>query len=351
MPRMRFRRPGPGQKGLFDQLEHGKRLAETPTPLDRLDQTVDFEGFRDLLLDLLGYRKTEDKGGNAAFDPVFMLKVLVLQKFHGLSDEATEFQIRDRFSFLRFLGLQPGDATPDRNTIWDFKERLGPDGVVELFRAFNARLAEAGVRGQEGKIVDASFVEVPRQRNGRTENQQIKEGEEPGDWKKHPAKRCQKDLDARWANKGQEVHYGYKNHVKADAQTKLIEDYRVSAASEHDSQCFEALVAKGDGTVWADSAYRSRESLGMLRKKKVKAQINQKGQKGRPLTEAQQRENRQKSRVRARVEHVFGYQANTMGADRIRTRGMMRAAREIGLGNLVYNLMRSIVLGALFRQA
>ncbi|MBK1884924.1 transposase, partial [Luteolibacter pohnpeiensis] len=103
-----------------------------------------------------------------------------------------------------------------------------------------------------------------------TEDAAIKRGETPEDWKDKPRKLCQKDLDALWAKKNNKVHYGYKNHLKADVKTKLVRDFRVSAASEHDSQCLEELVKGGDGTVYADSAYRSRGSMAMLRRKKVK---------------------------------------------------------------------------------
>lgn len=337
---MRFRRPGSNQQDLFGQLDHAKKMAQRITPLDKLTAVIDFEVFRDRLIELLGYKDRVDKGGNAPFDPVFMFKIVVMQKYYALSEEQTEEQILDRFSFMRFLGVAPGDAIPDKNTIWDFKEKLGADGVAALFADLDEALAARGIHGKEGVTVDASFVEVPRQRNGREENATIKRGETPEDWKDKPRKLCQKDLDARWAKKNNEVHYGYKNHVKADVKTKLIRDFRVSAASEHDSQCFEDLVKEGDVTVYADSAYRSRGSMAMLRRKKVKARICQKGSRGKPLTKAQKRANRRKSRIRARAEHVFGAQAWQMGADRIATIGIVRAARNIGLGNLVYNLFR-----------
>lgn len=337
---MRFRRPGSQQQDLFKQLDHASRLALRTTPLDKLSSAVDFEIFRDKLDELLGYKDRVDKGGNAPFDPVFMFKIAVLQKYYALSEEQTEEQILDRFSFMRFLGVAPGDELPDKNTIWDFKERLGAEGVAALFELFDKELAARGIHGKEGVIVDASFVDVPRQRNSRGDNDTIKRGGTPEAWQDQPRMLSQKDLDARWAKKNHEVHYGYKNHVKADVATKLVRDYRVSEASQHDSQCFGDLVAEGDGTVYADSAYRSRDSMAMLRGKKLKARICQKGTKGKPLTAAQKRANRAKSRVRARGEHVFGAQAWQMGADRIRTIGLVRAVREIGLGNLVYNLLR-----------
>ena len=108
-----------------------------------------------------------------------MFKALVLQKFHGLSDEECEFQIRDRFSFMIFLGLHPGDAVPDARTILDFKEALeqdGRDGARRLFERFEQMLSKGGLIGRKGSIVDASFVDAPRQRNSRKENEQIKEG-------------------------------------------------------------------------------------------------------------------------------------------------------------------------------
>jgi len=337
---MRFRRPGSGQQDLLGQLEHAKKLAERTTPLDKLAAAVEFEMFRDRLVELLGYKDRPDKGGNAPFDPVFMFKIVVMQKYYALSEEQTEEQILDRFSFMRFLGVAPGDAIPDKNTIWDFKEKLGAEGVAALFSDLDAALAERGIHGKEGVTVDASFVEVPRQRNTRGENKAIKGGETPEDWKDKPHMLRQKDRDARWAKKNNETHYGYKNHVKADVRTKLVRDYRVSAANEHDSQSFEDLVGEGDGTVYADSAYRSKASMAMLRRKGVKARICQKGGKGKPLNARQKRANRKKSRVRARAEHVFGTQTWQMKADRISTIGIVRASRGVGLGNLVYNLVR-----------
>ncbi|MFK7851785.1 MAG: IS5 family transposase, partial [Akkermansiaceae bacterium] len=217
---------------------------------------------------------------------------------------------------------------------------LGAGGIVRLFEHFDGHLAALGFHGKEGIIVDASFVEVPRQRNSRKENQTVKEGGIPEEWNGNPSKLRQKDTDARWAKKNNETHYGYKNHIKCDAKTKLIRRYRASQANLHDSQCFEELLEEGDHTVWADSAYRSKESLRMLRGKKLKARLCAKGTKAKALTPGQKRENRKKSRTRARVEHIFGHQVYLMKADCIRTIGIMRATMQIGLGNLVYNFVR-----------
>ncbi len=96
----------------------------------------------------------------------------------------------------------------------------------------------------EGKIIDASFVEAPRQRNSRENNQQIKEGKGEGLWTDEPNKKRQKDIDARWTKKNNQHYYGYKNHAKVDAGSKLIERYEITDASVHDSQALDALLDK-----------------------------------------------------------------------------------------------------------
>lgn len=90
--------------------------------------------------------------------------------------------------------------------------------------------------------MDVSFVNVPRQRNSRGENDTIKQGNIPEGFESNPAKLNQKDCDAKWMTKNKERHYGYKNHVNADAQTKLITKFTTSTASVHDSQAIEDIV-------------------------------------------------------------------------------------------------------------
>ena len=342
---MRFRKPSETPQDLFSQIQHSQRLAELSTPLDKLAEVIDFELFRKTLMSAMGYVKKKDLGGNTPFDPVFMFKIVILQKYYNLSEEQTEFQIMDRFSFMRFLGLFPNDKIPDKNTIWLFKEKLGADGVIELFNQLDSLLLDSGIIGKEGVSVDASFVDVPKQRNTRAENKSIKNGKLPEGWENHSAQKLrQKDLDARWTKKNSEVHYGYKNHSKMDNHTKLLRRWLVSPASEHDSQCFMEILDDSDGVVYADSAYRSEETMKQLRKRKLKARINQKGTKVKSLTKSQKYSNKQKSKIRCRVEHVFGDQAH-IGADKIRSIGILRACRGIGLGNLVYNLRRLSQLG------
>ncbi len=204
---------------------------------------------------------------------------------------------------------------------------------------------------------------VPRNHNKCEENAAIKKGEVPEDWENKPAKRCQKDVDARWSeedqrtfqwtvfptNKHGRAHYGYKNHVNVDRMHKLVRRYHVSDAAVHDSQAVDHLLMQGNtgSGVWADSACRSEEMEAKLRARQLKSHIHRKGNRGKPLTEQAQKSNRTKSTVRVRVEHIFGAQANDMGGTLVRTIGLARAKARIGMKNLACNMRRLGQLGRL----
>jgi len=312
---------------------------ERDPPLERLDKRIDWELFRSDL-ETLVKKEAKGPGGRPRHDVVMMFKVLVLQRYYNLSDEQTEFQINDRLSFQKFLGLTLADDVPDEKTIWLFREEIGK-GVRSLFDRFDGHLKEKGLVGKEGKIIDASFVDVPRQRNSREENELIKVGAVPLEFGKNEYKLSQKDTEARWTKKGDEKHYGYKDHVKAAAKTKLIEDYVVTDASVHDSQVTEELTKKGDGELHADSAYRSEEIEEVLKSKEIKSQVHERAYRNNPLTDEQKAENKKKSKIRVRIEHIFGHMTNSM-RDGLKMRfiGVKRNAVGIGLLNLVYNMAR-----------
>lgn len=214
-----------------------------------------------------------------------------------------------------------------------------------LFREFSNMLEEAHLITREGTMVDATFVDAPRQRNTREENQTIKDGEVPEEWKESANihKIRQKDTDARWAKKNQETHYGYKNHVKADTKSKLVAGYSVTSASVHDSQALVELMDENDKILYADSAYVGEELHEKL-PENLEIQVCEKGKRGTPLTEEQKESNRIKSKIRSRVEHIFGYMTGSMNGITLRSIGIERAKFNIGLTNLVYNICRYEIL-------
>jgi transposase, IS5 family len=337
------------QPGFFDVEQRAAKLTEMGDPLVGLNAEIDWEAFRPDL-NRVYEKERKSNAGAKPFDVVVMFKVLVLQQLNNLSDDRIEYQIRDRFSFMRFLGLELEDCVPDAKTVWVFRERLKELELVDvLFARFHEQLAALGYVARAGQMIDATFVEVPRQRNSREENAQIKAGEVPEAWQAHPEKQRQKDTEARWTKKNEENHYGYKNHINADAGHKLIHDYEVTDAAVHDSQVFEELLDHTPGedgekrAVYADSAYRSQAHEETLAEENIESQVCEKGTRGHPLTEEQKRSNRSKSKVRARVEHVFGAQA-AMGGHWVRTIGLKRAQVKIGMMNLVYNMTRLVQL-------
>src|SRR5690606_15039770 len=184
----------------------------------------------------------------------------------------------------------------------------------------------------------------------REDNERIKRGERPEEFDRNAHRGAQKDTDARWLRKNGKNHYGYKNHAKVDAASKLIEDYHASSASMHDSQAVAGLVRKGDRWLYADSAYAGESISRDLADKKVACLIHEKGAGKRKLTETQLALNRLKSKTRVRVEHIFGWQW-WHGGTRLRTIGIERASRGIGMRNLVYNLFRVECLVRLGRAA
>lgn len=285
---------------------------------------------------------------------------------YNLSDDQLEYQIVDRAGFKRFLDLKKSDKVPDSKTFWLFREQLiEKDVIMDLFRTFSETLDAAGVFANEGKMADASFAEAPRQRDTREENKHIKEtGIAPGKWKVKPHKLAQQDIDARWTKKNNATFYGYKNHVKADTKTKLIEEYIVTDASVHDSQAMEQLLTEKDEgqPLYADSAYTGEDQETVYKKKKVINKIIEKGYRDKPLTpwdnsinqrgevrirqyptgltEGQKTNNKEKSGTRARIERAFGFAENSMHGSIVRTIGIARAKTKIGLMNLTYNISR-----------
>lgn len=330
--------------GLFDEDFRLKKLAEKGDPLAKLDKVIDWELFRPLLDKVLEIQeKNPSQGGRPHYDYVMMFKILVLQQYHSLSDERTEFEINDKLTFMRFLGLRLGDAVPDSNTIWTFREDLTKaKAIKKLFEIFNRELDNQGIIARKGSIVDASFVEIPRQRNTREENASIKKGEIPEEWKGTPAKMSHKDTDARWAKKNGEKHYGYKNHIKVDRKSRVITKYAVTGANVHDSQAVPELLEKTDEghTLYGDSAYSGAPISGKLKKRRITPRICEKGTRGNPLTKEQMKRNRKKSQTRVLVEHVFGFMENSMRGMGNRVIGIVRTTTMIGLKNLVYNMFR-----------
>jgi len=332
-----------GTKSLFDEQFATEKLSVIGNPLEKISKVIDFETFRKLLESKLINTTKKNNAGAKPFDVVLMFKILILQRFYGLGDKQIEYQILDRTSFKIFLGLESGDKVPDEKTVWAFRENITKSGLIEdLFVQFNAFLEAKELIFNEGQMIDASFTVAPRQRNTREENEKIKKGEGDDLWNDKPHKKSHKDIDARWTKKNNETFYGYKNHVKVDTKSKFVNTFTVSCASVHDSQATDDLLNENDEgqELHADSAYTGVNQEETIAKYKMINNVHEKGYRKNPLTEEQKKSNTEKSKTRARVEHVFGFMEQSMNGLKLKSIGILRATAIIGLINLTYNLFR-----------
>lgn len=347
------------QSGLFGLSDHLKRLSANGDPLEELGRIVDFELFRALLETALAYSDGK-RGGRPPYDAVAMFKVLILAAQNNVADGRMEYLIRDRLSWLRFLGFDLGAPTPDANTIRMFRERLTEAKAMgTLFDAFDQQLRKGGYIAMGGQIVDATLVAAPKQRNTKEEKDAIKAGKTAAEvWPDKPAKAAQKDVDARWTVKFSKARattdgkpqtdiaipsFGYKNHIAIDRRYGFIRKAVVTHGARHDGSQLRHVVTKDNtaSDVWADTAYRSQDNEKWLKSQSRVSRIHRKKPKGKPKSEALRVANRTKSRIRATVEHVFAQEKAHMGLF-IRTIGIKRAEAKIMLVNLAYNMRRLI---------
>src|SRR5215468_11656723 len=180
-----------GQLGFFDADKRLAALSAKGDPLEAIDRLVPWETFR---ADIEAVVPTPEEmkkssAGRKPLDAIVMFRMLVLQALNNLSDEHVEYQVRDRLSFTRFLRLGFEDSIPDATTLWLFRETLAKAGLIErLFERFGHHLEAKGYIARGGQMVDATIVPVPKQRNSREENDEVKAGKTPEAWEKNPAK-------------------------------------------------------------------------------------------------------------------------------------------------------------------
>lgn len=322
----------------FDREKRQEKVQQKKDVLIELNARISWESFRRTIEQCFPVTDPK-KGGRPPFDRVMMFKILILQTLYNLSDDQMEFQILDRMSFGRFLGINLEDDVPDAKTIWLFRDQLTQHGVLDkLFDEFYRRLADHQLILNTGRIIDASIVEAPRPRTKKPDGN----SEEPA----NPNSERQQDTDADWTKKHGKSYFGYKNHIKVDRKSKLIIDFQTTPASVHDSQVIEELIAEADKgqTVYADSGYFGEPVDKSLKEKNVKPRIQKRATRGNQLTEEEKERNSQLAKIRCRVEHVFGFMRTNLKLGRLRYRGLARATTAISLMNLVYNMWRGLFL-------
>jgi len=327
------------QRSFFEIKDCYDRLDKARDPLLALDTMVNWDSLKPLLKSIRF--ESGVQGGRPGIDPLIMVKCLVLQSLYNISDESCEYQINDRLSFKRFLGLDPSQKAPDAKTIWLYRERLMHKKLYDqIFDWFSKEIDLAGYAAKEGQIIDASFV--PTNKPTGKHKKQLEE-EIPLSL----SQASQIDNDATFTKKGNASYHGYKNHIQVDNKHKIIRKSKVTTASAHDSQEFSNLLddkKNEDKQVWADSAYRSLENEEILSKKQLVSQVHERAYRNKPLSEHQKLNNRIKSSIRVRVEHVFGQMTMAMGGITTHVIGITRTTVKVVFKNLAYNMHRFIFL-------
>jgi IS5 family transposase len=327
------------KESLFAEEERETKLDKLGDVLQTLEKHVDFTALASAI-DAAAPRPSRERGGRQPYPTVIMVKTLLLQQLYNLSDEQLEFQLLDRMSFQRFVGLRYSSQIPDRTTFWTFRERLIAAGASEtIFAAVNRELEKHGYLARGGQIVDASIVTAPIQHISSEEKKILKNNAVPIDWTKH--KRRQKDVDAHWTKKHGKSYFGYKISINVDKQYKCIRQLHVSTASEHDTLHLKAILDPGNSSrdLYGDKGYTDQKREAALKEDGIRVNIQRKATKGKPLSECQKDRNQRIAKKRARVEHVFA-SFMQMGGKSLRCIGLARANLQLHAKAATYNLRR-----------
>ena len=253
------------QNSLFDLANRYANLSKMGDPLERLNAIIDCAIFCPSL-ERMDTKVRKSNAGRKPICRILMFKMLVLQNSMACLTNACNTRSQTACGSCVFWVSSWLVTSPMHAPIWAFREALKEHQLTDaLFDRLNQALADLGIELKSGQIIDATFVPVPIQRNGRENNALIKPDAVPIEWgqdAEQPNKLAHKDLDSRWTKKGGQNHYGYKNHINIDKDIKLIASHACTDASVHDSQVLEAVLRGenvGGKEVWADSAYRSED--------------------------------------------------------------------------------------------
>ena len=284
--------------------------------LSQISNTIIWTSIRLILEEM--YDNKSEKGGRPNCDVIMMFKILILQKWYGLSDLEVERQMADRISFMAFLGFP--DPFPDSRTIWLFKQRLAETGKDRMVWAELQRQLDAmGLEVKRGTIQDATFIEA-----------------DPGSSKKPRGDdaKTRRSRDGSWAIKGNETHFGYKLHQKTDMDYGLIREIETSTASLHDSQ---VDLSVKDEIVLRDRGYFGAPAIGI--DFTMKRRTTEK-----PLEEHDKERNHLISILRSPGERPHAVIKRVFGAGRVLVTTIKRVHVELMVTAFAFNLYQLCTL-------
>lgn len=309
---------GTGQLGFSDLALGGRRGSPA---LERVSELVDWGGVERTLAGL-----REEGPGRPGYRPLLMFKALLLQAWYGLSDAELEFRLGDSLTFGRFVGLSLEDEVPDHTTLCRFRNRLVRARLLEkLFDELDRQLEAAGVVLKQGTMLDATLIETAAARKpprGETSTVDPEAG-----------------LTARKGKPG--TTFGYKAHVGVDQGSGLIRTVITTPANVNDTVPADDLIRGDEKVVWADAAYHTHARQAALKAKGVKPRLARRPNKNHPVLPPRlKRYNNLIARRRAAVETTFATWKRRMGLTAIRYIGLAKAAAQVRLVAMAFNLRR-----------
>ena len=249
-----------------------------------------------------------------------MLRIYFLQHWFNLSDPAAEEVLYDSRAMRQFVGIDLGEEpAPDETTICKFRHLMESHNLGDrLFNLVNQYLKENGLKVNRGTIVDASIINAP----SSTKN-----------------KNKQRDPDMHQTRKGNQWFFGMKAHIGVDSKTKLIHSVVATPANVHDSVILGDLLHGEESRVWGDSAYAGQGDAITANAPKARNFTNKKGSRYVTLSEADRSRNRNKSKVRAKVEHLFSVMKCRFGFTKVRYKGLAKNAHHLFVTCALVNLV------------
>ena len=292
--------------------------------LDQIERIIPWDKWFELILPC--YYKGER--GNKPYDLERMLRIYLIQNLYNLSDMATVAEVIDSRAFSEFCGVESSNQVPDGDTLGRFRNLLVKNGIQEkLFSQVYELLTERGLILKKGTIVDSTIIAAP----SSTKNREKK-----------------RDPDAHQTKKGNTWHFGYKAHIGVDKDSGLVHTLKVTSANVHDVTMTSELLTGEETSVHGDSGYLSAEKRedAITRNgqgKRIKYRINRRPSQSKNRSARSQgqikRREREKSSVRAKVEHVFGVVKGQLGFKKTRYRGLRKQIAKFNMMFALANLL------------
>jgi len=300
-----------------DDFEKYRKKTRKELFLEEMDQIIPWKALSKVIKP---YYPKPKGAGRRPIGIERMLRIHFLQHWFELSDPGAEEALYDSRAMRQFVGIDLGkEPVPDETTILNFRHLMERHNLGdEMFRLVNVYLAENGLKVNRGTIVDATIIDAPTSTKNKDKT---------------------RDPDMHQTRKGNQWYFGMKTHIGVDHQIKLIHSVAVTAANVHDSQLLGDLLHGDETHVWGDSAYAGQKKRLYEKAPQAKDFTQKKGSRYRKLTEAEQSANRYKSKIRSRVEHVFGVMKRQFGFTKVRYRGLDKNAQCVFTKCALINLV------------